>query len=302
MQTLRLDFPSTAEEAELLSDTLLLLGAHAVSFENDAGEEIFEPEPGTVPLWTHLWVSAYFNANEPIQKIITWIQQEFYANKNFHYRQILIEDKDWKDKWLEHIQPMRFGNINELWIIPQGQNPPAVIKPQAQTLYLNSILAFGSGTHETTSLCLDWLVDHIGIGSTMIDYGCGTGILALAALKSGAKQAIGIDYDPQALISSKMNADLNHISSEQFKLYSPSELTNQPLRKVDILVANILSKPLIELFPSFLQFIKPQGTILLSGILKSQTNDILNCYQNAFVFEKPRCKNDWACLVGKKLP
>ncbi|MCK5359772.1 MAG: 50S ribosomal protein L11 methyltransferase, partial [Gammaproteobacteria bacterium] len=171
-------------------------------------------------------------------------------------------DQDWERSWMDRFQPMQYGE--GLWICPTWYQPP---EPDATNIMLDPGLAFGSGSHETTRLCLQWLSTQELAGKTIIDYGCGSGILAIAALKLGAVNALGVDIDPQALQASRKNAELNHVS-ESLQLVLPGEVSAGA--GADIIFANILAGTLVELKSQLLGFRRPKGVLILSGVLQSQ--------------------------------
>jgi ribosomal protein L11 methyltransferase len=297
MNTIKLDFLATNENAEMISSLLELMGALAISYENNEGEDILEPEPNTTPLWESLWVCGYFEENIHAADIVELIKNHSSSKKCFDYRITTLADEDWNSKWLEYIKPMCFGEKKELWILPTGCEMPKTSK-NPQVVHINPGLAFGTGTHETTALCLEWIADHLQGGETLIDYGCGSGILGLAALKLGANQVIGIDYDPQALLASLENTKINGFKSENFKLLSPQELI-KPF-KTDVIIANILAKPILELFPTFIDLLKSSGKLILSGILTSQAKEVINTYETAFQLDPVISRNEWVLIKGTK--
>ena len=202
-----------------------------------------------------------------------------------------IEDKDWEREWMDNFHPMQFGK--RLWICPSWREVP---DPKAVNVMLDPGLAFGTGTHPTTALCLEWL-DGLGLqGKTVIDFGCGSGILAIAALKLGAKSAVGIDIDPQAILASRNNAEQNGVADRLQLCLSderPSDLN------ADVVVANILAGPLKELYPVISQLVKPNGDLGLSGILATQAQSVCNVYAEGFVLALVAEREEWCRITGK---
>jgi ribosomal protein L11 methyltransferase len=203
-----------------------------------------------------------------------------------------LEDRAWEREWLKDFKPMQFGR--RLWVCPGGMSLPASAR-DACIIDLDPGLAFGTGTHPTTAMCLEWLDGADLAGTRVIDYGCGSGILAIAALKLGAREAVGTDIDPQALMASRDNAERNAVSDKL--VLQTVERTIDP---ADVLLANILAGPLAELAASFAKLVKPGGRIVLSGILKEQALPLAQTYAAWFDMDSPVYREDWARLVGKR--
>jgi ribosomal protein L11 methyltransferase len=202
-----------------------------------------------------------------------------------------LEDKDWAREWMENFHPVQFGE--KLWICPSWRDVP---DPEAVNVMLDPGLAFGTGTHPTTSLCLKWL-DSLDIkGKTVVDFGCGSGILGIAALKLGAAHMHGIDIDPQALLASKDNAGRNDVE-DKISVYLPN---NQPNMQADIVLANILAVTLRELRSIITEYCKPGGKLVLSGILATQAEQINALYSEDFVMEPIAIEGEWARVSGQK--
>lgn len=225
--------------------------------------------------------------------IVEALKTSKLVDENFAHKIEQIEDKDWEREWMDNFHPMQFGK--RLWICPSWREVP---DPNAVNVMLDPGLAFGTGTHPTTSLCLQWL-DSLDLeGKTVIDFGCGSGILAIAALKLGAKQAIGIDIDPQAILASQNNAEANGVA-EKLQLFlakdQPREL------QADVVVANILAGPLKELAPNIITLVKPNGNLGLSGILATQAESVCEAYSEAFTLDPVVEKEEWCCITGRKI-
>lgn len=287
----QLIFSCDENQAEPLSDLLSELGAVSVTFTDGADQPLYEPNPGETPLWhsTRLW--ALFDAQDNIAAIIKELDKTFAPNPIPSWRSEILEDQDWTRAWMDHFKPMRFGQ--RLWIIPSGYSPADA---NAVNIHLDPGLAFGTGTHPTTRLCLEWLEAHPPLAQSVCDYGCGSGILAIAAALLGARQIWGVDNDPQALIASQDNAKRNQISQE-FALYSPQ---NQPQQQADLVLANILAGPLQELAPHLASLTRTGGHIVLSGILAQQAESVSQAYAPFFVMEQPQVLEDWVRLSGKR--
>ncbi|SRR5579883_2646149 len=283
---------TSADYANELGDKLTAFGAHAVTFQDAGNQPIYEPDPNALSFWQETIVIGLFEMEQELQSILKFLESECAQGqiKSFHLNH--LADENWERKCLLHFKPMRFGN--RLWICPSWHTPP---EKNAVNVMLDPGLAFGTGTHPTTTLCLKWLDEQIQGGETVIDYGCGSGILAIAALKLGAKKVIAIDRDPQALVATRLNADRNAIPPSALTIHSPEGFTPP---SVDILIANILAKPLIDLAETFSKLIKPTGKIGLSGILSNQINEIRSAYARTFTFHEPRFMAEWVLLDGIK--
>lgn len=281
----QLIFSSRADLADGLSDALTETGAAAVTFEDQADEPIFEPAIGETPLWASTRVVALFDADSDFQQIERQLQQ--LLGQLPAYRLEAVEDKDWERAWMDNFEPMAFGQ--KLWIVPSWHQPPA---PDAVNILLDPGLAFGTGTHPTTALCLSWLDSAQIAGQTVIDYGCGSGILAIAAALLGAQRVIGVDTDPQALQATRDNAARNGVEVETCL---PADC---PAIHADLVVANILAGPLCELQPTLQALLKPQGHLILSGILTTQADTVSQHYQQAFDMQRPAIRDEWVRLEG----
>lgn len=268
---------------DALSNQLEALGALAVSYFDATGVPLLEPKPGTTPFWQKMKCVGLFEANVNVAMIHQKLSQLFPA---LRFETQSLEDRDWTRTWLAHFRPMSFGE--RLWIMPSNV---AVVK-------LDPGLAFGTGTHPTTALCLKWLNDH-EIPSTVIDYGCGSGILGIAAILLGAQKVWGIDYDPQALQSTKDNLHRNHLPEDAITTLLPEELPD-PLPQVELILANILAEPLISLAPQLAQLCVPEGSLVLSGLLSHQIESVCEAYQPWFTFETPVIEEDWVLLSAKR--
>lgn len=278
---------ATEQLCELLTD----YGALSVTIQDAADEPIFEPEVDTTPLWSNTHIVALFPKKFDVNQVLSKIKEKH--PQEFTHRLESLADQDWARTCLKDFKPMQFGN--RLWVCPSWQKPPHA---DAVNIILDPGLAFGTGTHATTALCLSWL-DSLDLkNKTVIDYGCGSGILAIAAARLGAKHVVAIDTDPQALIATKVNSEINQINSHQLTIYKPEELQRRPQH--DILIANILARPLIELAATFTKLIKPNGLIGLSGILDEQVAEIWQVYQPHFVVESTTHKEGWALITGRR--
>lgn len=276
---------------EPLSDVFMDANAASVTFIDAEDQPIFEPEIGTTPVWSLTKVTALYDAEVDSQAIIEFVKEALAEVAPFEFKAEALEDKDWVRAWMENFKPMQFGQ--NLWIVPSTMQAP---NPNAINLILDPGLAFGTGTHPTTALCLTWLDGHAPKDQTVIDYGCGSGILALAAQKLGAKEVWGTDIDPQAITASIDNAQRNQVDMT-FALVANF---NPPL--ADTLLANILAGPLKDLAPEFSRLLKPQGTLILSGLLTTQAADLIEFYQTLnFKFVEKMDNDDWSLLCFTRI-
>jgi len=271
-----------------VEDALFEIGALSVTLEDAADNPILEPAPGTLPLWPTVNVKALFDANAVRGEVIDALQSQLDSVPTHHFEH--IEDRLWEREWLKDFHAMRFGK--KLWVCPDGQRPD---DPDAVIIDLDPGLAFGTGTHATTALCLQWLDSHPPRDKTIIDYGCGSGILAIAALKLGARSAHGMDIDHQALIASRSNAERNEVD-RAFTL----TLTDNDLQPAEIILANILAGPLTELAPRLAELCMPGGSIVLSGVLQEQAESLQTCYARWFEMDTIAFQDGWARLSGKR--
>ncbi|KJV47077.1 ribosomal protein L11 methyltransferase [Pantoea sp. BL1] len=290
MPWIQIKINSTGENAEPLSDALMDVGAVSVTFQDTHDNPVYEPLPGETRLWGDTDVIGLFDAETEMDDVVAELSQHPLLGSHFHHKIEQIEDKDWEREWMDNFHPMRFGE--RLWICPSWRDVP---DPNAVNVMLDPGLAFGTGTHPTTSLCLTWL-DGLDLqGKTVIDFGCGSGILAIAALKLGASQAIGIDIDPQAIQASRDNAERNGVS-DRLSLYLPHQ---QPENlQADVVVANILAGPLRELAPLISVLPKAGGHLGLSGVLASQAEGVCEAYVERFELDPAAEKEEWCRITG----
>lgn len=293
MPWLQLILECPEEDAELFSELLSAQGASAVTFLDSADQPLFEPPVGTTPLWHQTRVIGLFPAEADLHAVINNIEQAIAPTPAPPARIEQLEDRDWTREWLDRFKPMQFGQ--GLWIIPTGYTPP---EPTAINILLDPGLAFGTGTHPTTRLCLEWLDAHGSSDLDVIDYGCGSGILAIAAARLGAKQVLGVDNDPQALIATRDNAKQNGMP-DKIKVFLPDEL---PDGQCDLLLANILAQPLISLASHFAERVNAGGQIVLSGILPEQADDVQHAYLPCFDMQPVVEHDGWVRLSGKRKP
>ncbi len=290
MPWLQLRIQTTRQQAEAIEDALLAEGAMSVTLEDNADQPILEPALNETPLWDETRLTGLFQADSNTLEITARINQQFGDQTRLKWEQ--LEDRDWEREWMSRYQPIRCGE--RLWICPSWREPP---DPDAVNLSLDPGLAFGTGTHPTTFLCLQWL-DNCGLeGKQVIDYGCGSGILAIAALLLGANSAVCIDIDPQALLATADNGNRNRIANNRLSTYLPDQAPAEP---ADVVIANILAGPLTELAPRLAALTKPGGQICLSGIVDSQAEAVMAAYNQWFAFQPVARSDDWVRLVATK--
>lgn len=291
MAWIQLKINTHAEDAEQIGDMLSANGAQAVTFNDAKDTPMYEPKPGEVMLWPDTQVVGLYDAEFDMKRVVLQLEKSKILGKDFKHKMDPLEDKDWEREWMDNFHPIQFGK--RLWICPSWRDIP---DPDAVNVMLDPGLAFGTGTHPTTSLCLQWL-DALQLEEkTVVDFGCGSGILAIAALKLGAAEAFGIDIDPQALLASKDNAGRNGIA-EKLSVFLPQD---QPDMQADIVLANILAAPLRELRSVITNYCKTDGLLVMSGILATQAEEIDALYTEDFDMEPIAIEGDWARVSGKK--
>lgn len=295
MSWFQVRFHATAEQVTTLEDILLECGAVSVTLQDDADQPILEPELGTTPIWDHTQVIGLFDANQDSDALMQALEAAYLRNVQQplpNYKTEILEDKDWIRAWMDDYHPMQFGQ--RLWVCPSWREPP---EPNAVNLSLDPGLAFGTGTHPTTALCLEFLDEQVQGNEVVVDYGCGSGILGIAALLLGADSMVGIDIDPQALTATHNNAERNQIASERYQVYLPNAA---PKIQADITVANILAGPLVALAEDIASYTKSGGKLALSGLLQEQATEISQCYSQWFDLNPPKQQGDWVVITGIK--
>ncbi|KNC06729.1 MULTISPECIES: 50S ribosomal protein L11 methyltransferase [Pseudomonas] len=291
MPWLQVRLAISPEQAETYEDALLEVGAVSVTFMDAEDQPIFEPELNTTPLWSHTHLLALFEADTDADAVFAHLQLLTGTTLPEHHAEV-IEDQDWERSWMDNFQPMRFGR--RLWIVPSWHEAP---EPGAVNLLLDPGLAFGTGTHPTTALCLEWLDGQQLQDTQVLDFGCGSGILAIAALLLGAQQAVGTDIDVQALEASRDNAQRNGIADDRFPVYLPADL---PAQQADVLVANILAGPLVSLAPQLSGLVRPGGLLALSGILAEQGEEVAAAYAQDFELDPIANRDGWVRISGRR--
>lgn len=293
MPWIQIKLNATNANAEQIGDMLMEeTGALSVTFLDAQDTPVFEPLPGETRLWGDTDILALYDAEADTAWVLEQIQASQLLSQDFAYKVEQLEDKDWEREWMDNFHPMKFGQ--RLWICPSWRDIP---EPDAINVMLDPGLAFGTGTHPTTALCLEWLESLDLSGKTVIDFGCGSGILAIAAIKLGAAKVVGIDIDPQALLASKDNAQRNGVA-DQLEVYLPQD---QPEGLIaDVVVANILAGPLRELNAIIKSLVKPNGVLAMSGVLDTQAEDVANHYRDELHIDPIIEQSEWCRISGRK--
>lgn len=292
MPWLQLNVNAQRHQIDKLEDALLASGAVSVTLQDAADQPIFEPALGETPLWDDVRITGLFSADIDTYAATLQAQTAFGDDLPTHKWE-LLEDKDWEREWMNNYHAIRCGE--RLWICPSWQQPP---EPDKINLMLDPGLAFGTGTHPTTFMCLQWIDSQDLTDLQIIDYGCGSGILGIAALLMGAENVIGVDIDPQALLATTENARRNNLPADAMPVYLPPRC---PKIEADVLLANILAGPLAELAPQLNALTKPGGKICLSGILAIQADAVMDAYARWFDFGPVAQQDEWVCLTGTKV-
>jgi ribosomal protein L11 methyltransferase len=275
------------EVADFFSD----LGAVSVTYMDAEDEPVYEPAIGETKIWTQTQVIALYELTADPAMIRSQVLKQFEQDSLKYWEFEIIEDQVWERAWMEYYRPMKFAD--KLWVCPTGQEQR---EDNTVCLILDPGLAFGTGTHPTTALCLEWLASHDLYGKTVIDYGCGSGILAIAALLLGAEKAYAVDIDPQAITATEDNAQKNNVLDKI--VCSMPDRFNQDNVKADVVLANILAKPLIEMAGQIAGLLVSGGQLVLSGILAEQADSVVGAYRPFLALNKPEQKEDWVRLAG----
>lgn len=292
MPWLQLNIITPRKLVERLEDALLESGAVSVTLQDNADQPIFEPGLGETPLWDTVRMTGLYDAEINTAEATIIAARSFGGELPEHAWE-LLEDKDWEREWMSNYHAIRCGE--RLWICPSWQQPP---EPDKVNLMLDPGLAFGTGTHPTTFMCMQWIDQQDFTDLEIVDYGCGSGILGIATLLMGAKKVIGVDIDPQALLATTENAKRNHLPADAMPVYLPPRC---PKVQADIMLANILAGPLAELAPTLSGLTKLGGKICLSGILAMQAESVKAAYSPWFDFDPTAHQEEWVRLTATKV-
>jgi ribosomal protein L11 methyltransferase len=296
MPWLQIKLQIAPDTASFYEDVLLDTGCAAVTLQDTQDTPIFEPDLGTTPLWSNTTIVGLFDSDYDLETTLDAIKAAHFAR--FSETPIptiqseILEDKDWEREWMKNYHPMQFGQ--RLWICPSWREAP---EPNAVNLMLDPGLAFGTGTHPTTALCLEWLDGQNLKNTNVTDYGCGSGILGIAALLLGAKEVLAVDIDPQAIQATMDNLARNKLSADRLHAYLPEKAPNEAS---DLLVANILAGPLVALAPTLAERVKQGGLIALSGLLNHQADEIVSTYSQWFDLDPVTERDEWIRVTGRK--
>lgn len=297
MPWLQIRFTVARAEAPLLEAALENAGALAVTLDDAGDDPLLEPLPGATPLWSGVRITGLFEDDPQTLTLVQTLAATLGRTPGDQGQMPplieRLEDRPWERIWLDDFHPTRFGR--RLWVCPQGQPAP---DPEGIIVDLDPGLAFGTGHHPTTALCLEWLDSANLAGRTLLDYGCGSGILAIAALKLGAAHAIALDHDPQAIEATRRNAEANRVA-ECLLPCQPDDLERLGARlPVDLVIANILAGPLVELSPTLLRHLRPGGDLVLSGVLADQVASVTAAYAQGVDLGAVRTREGWALIAG----
>jgi len=285
-----IEFPMAGVGIQATEDALLDLGALSITFQDRGDEPVLEPGVGEVRLWSDTLVRALFGESSDPVRNLGVLSARLGPGITASARVRLVPDRFWEREWMSGWTSLRFGE--RLWICPvEAEAPP---DSRAVVVRLDPGLAFGTGTHPTTAMCLEAL-DALALADrTIIDYGCGSGVLAIAALKLGAARAVAIDIDPQALLAARDNAERNGVSAALV-----TQGIDAGAAPADCVLANILAQPLIELAPRLTALCKSGGNLILSGILAAQRKSVIDAYHHRFTIVKTLERDDWCCIHAR---
>ena len=291
MAWVQIRFAVLADHVDSISDFLMDIGCQSVTFSAAQEQKaIFELKPGDISYWPTSNCMGLFDAADDMDFVVRSLANHPHLSKDFAHTIEQVEDKDWEREWMDNFHPIKFGE--RLWICPSWREIP---EPEACNVILDPGLAFGTGTHATTALCLKWLEGMDLTDKTVLDFGCGSGILAIAALKLGAKRAIGIDIDPKAITASQENAERNDVA-DQIELYLPQDA---PQFDTEVIVANILAGPLKELKEVICGYGHSGTLVALSGILAEQADDVAKAYEVLTELLPPEQEDEWVRINGR---
>lgn len=285
-----IEFPLSGLRVEAVEAALLEIGASSITYLDHGDDPVLEPRPGEIRLWNDTLVRALFDDSCDAVRNIGRLAATLGPNITASARVRAVEDRPWERAWLVDWKSMRFGA--RLWVCPTSDEPPA--EPGAVVVWLDPGLCFGTGTHPTTAMCLEALDSLSLSGRSVIDYGCGSGILAIAALKLGAARAVAVDIDDQALLAARTNAIRNGVSAKL-----ETQPVEAPLSAADCVLANILAGPLIELAAVLAAACKPGGRLILSGVLDSQAAAVEAAYSPGFDILHVVRRDEWCCIHAR---
>ena len=283
----------TGDHVEAVESVLEEQGALAITLQDDADHPVLEPGPGATPLWPSVRLIGLFDADVPREQVTGELQRQAGIDRPDLIQWRSVDDQDWTRAWMDRFQPMQFGR--RLWIVPTGMQIP--FDARNTEIRLDPGLAFGTGTHPTTALCLEWLDGQDLNGTTVIDFGCGSGILGIAAALKGAARVVCVDNDPQALEATGANALRNGVEN-RIVCQSPEDYRE---KDSDVVLANILAAPLIALAPALAASLRPGGRLVLSGVLEEQAEEVTQAYGALGIELDTESQDGWVRLAGASL-
>ena len=268
-------------------------GAESVSLIDAGDDPVLEPAPGATPLWSRTVAIGLFGATVDSARVIANLREYLPDGPHVHITTDPVEDRDWVRNWIENCPPLKFGK--RLWVCPHQR---VIEETGCETVLLDPGLAFGTGTHPSTALCLEWLAQqHALDDKEVIDFGCGSGILGIAALKLGASRCTSVDIDPQAIVATRDNAEQNGVDDRLVALDPDAPFS---AFEVDIVLANILARPLMDLAPTLGASVRRGGALVLAGLLDRQADEVRRAYADAFDFEPDASRDGWTRLVARR--
>ena len=289
-----LHFTARKDQVEPLEDWLFARGALSVTLEDEADQPLLEPDPGETPLWDRVRLTALFAGAEDLTPLLGEIPYELCTQAPTVA--VPVADREWTRVWEDQFHPLQMGG--RLWICPSWTHPP---NPNAINILLDPGLAFGTGAHPTTAMCLRALDGDLPPGQRVVDYGCGSGILGIAAARLGATAVLGVDNDPQAITASRDNAQRNEVPDTAFRVVLPQDdLVASWQASADWVVANILAGPLVALAPALTSLMVPGGRLLLAGLLVNQAHEVIEAYTPGVALSIVDQQEEWVLLAGEK--
>lgn len=286
----QIEFSSRFDNSERLEEQLSSLGIETVSYLPIEGEDDYQVNPGEAPAWKHCTVQLHLADDQQLDQFLLFVQANAIDELTLESLHISpLEEKNWQTNWQKHWKPSRFGKL----IVCSSESQPTLATDDL-AVYINPGLAFGTGTHETTALCLHWLSEHKLQQKKVLDYGSGSGILAIAAARMGCTDVIAYDHDPQAITASQDNSDLNDMTAVIAVVDSEKKVKEK--EKYDVILANIMLAPLIELVEALHGLLKETGTLVVSGILEQQKEVLLSAWHAKFQEISCQKKNEWLML------
>ena len=289
-----LHFTARKDQIEPLEGWLFARGALSVTLEDEADQPLLEPGPGETPLWDAVRLTALFAGHEDLTPLLGEVPPELCTQAPSVA--VPVADREWTRVWEDQFHPLQMGE--RLWICPSWTPPP---DPDAVNILLDPGLAFGTGTHPTTAMCLRALDADLPPGKRVVDYGCGSGILGIAAVRLGAAAVLGVDSDPQAITASRDNARRNEVPDTTFPVVLPQDnLVATWQASANWVVANILAGPLVALAPVLTSLMVPGGRLLLAGLLADQAEAVIEAYAPKVALSIADQQEEWVLLAGDK--